>query len=174
MGVAAPSMVEMSIAPVEAQKRAENFAFAESAAVVFAAAYEGKADRDIPDPGQGSCTLDRSQKPAYTISCTHGNGKYEQTVERSFKGLTDGSSGGDSSRNYNVPFPTLGLTGTQCHTWEQWGIDTDAFDKETGTWVKKSCTPFLLRHSSYYRNSDPNNWLYDVNNFNGWGTHQNY
>ena len=37
-------VVDMSIAPVVAQKKAENFGIAETAAVVFAATYEGTTD----------------------------------------------------------------------------------------------------------------------------------
>ena len=44
MGAAAPSVMQMSIAPIEAQKRAENFGIAESAAVTYAANYEGTTD----------------------------------------------------------------------------------------------------------------------------------
>ena len=44
MGAAAPSILTMSIAPVEAQKRAKNLGVAETAAVVFAATYEGKLE----------------------------------------------------------------------------------------------------------------------------------
>ena len=41
MGATAPMMMQMSIAPFEAQKRAENLGQAESAAVTFAATNEG-------------------------------------------------------------------------------------------------------------------------------------
>ena len=37
MGIAAPQIANMSLQPVIAQKRAENFGVAESAAVIFAA-----------------------------------------------------------------------------------------------------------------------------------------
>ena len=40
MGATAPMMMQMSIAPFEAQKRAENLGQAESAAVTFAAVNE--------------------------------------------------------------------------------------------------------------------------------------
>ena len=44
MGAAAPSMMTMSIAPFEAQKRAQNLGIAETAAVVFAAQHENKLE----------------------------------------------------------------------------------------------------------------------------------
>ena len=55
MGAAAPSMMTMSIAPFEAQKRAQNLGIAESAAVVFAAQpYEGKLDIPV---NTDTCTV---------------------------------------------------------------------------------------------------------------------
>ncbi len=44
MGASAPAMLDMSIAPFEAQKRAENLGIAGTASVVFAANYEGGTD----------------------------------------------------------------------------------------------------------------------------------
>ena len=44
MGASAPAMMKMSIAPYEAQLRAQNLGVAESAAVVFASTYEGTLD----------------------------------------------------------------------------------------------------------------------------------
>ena len=47
MGTAMPMVAQMTIEPMQAIKRAENFAVAETAAVVFAATYEGTLD--IPE-----------------------------------------------------------------------------------------------------------------------------
>ena len=44
VGAASPMMLDMSLAPIIAQKRATNFGIAESAAVVFSAQYEGKLE----------------------------------------------------------------------------------------------------------------------------------
>ena len=44
MGASAPSMMQMSLAPHEAQLRAKNLGIADSSAVVYAATYEGKLD----------------------------------------------------------------------------------------------------------------------------------
>ena len=45
-GVAAPSVMQMSLAPVEAQVRARNFSQAESAAVTFSSKFEGQTDAE--------------------------------------------------------------------------------------------------------------------------------
>ena len=47
MGAAAPSMMQMSIAPFEAQKRAQTFTQAEAIAVTFAGKAE--AEQSLPD-----------------------------------------------------------------------------------------------------------------------------
>ena len=75
MGAAAPMMMEMSLAPVVAQKRAQNFSVAETAAVVFAATYEGKLD--IPENTETCVAATREGTDnAYSVTCTHGTGKY--------------------------------------------------------------------------------------------------
>ena len=43
-GAMSPVLMTMSLAPAEAAKRAQNLGVAESAAVVFAATYEGTLD----------------------------------------------------------------------------------------------------------------------------------
>lgn len=177
MGIAAPTVLEMSVTPIIAQKRASNFGRAESSAVVFAAAHEGKADADIPDPNPDVCTLDRSQKPAYKITCTHGRGKYEQTVKRSFKGEPNGNDTGGNAWQGRFPYPAPpGFTSTECFARDNWGINTNAFDRETYTWKTKSCMPSIIRGNvgGRYHASDINSWLYDINNWNGWGDHQDY
>ncbi len=47
MGLIALGVAQMSIAPVIAQKKATNFGIAESAAVVFAAQYEGGEEQPV-------------------------------------------------------------------------------------------------------------------------------
>ena len=82
-GAAAPMVLEMSIAPVVAQKRAQNFGIAETAAVVFAATYEGTLD--IPENTE-ICTpaAREGTENAYSVTCTHGTGKYVQSVTALF------------------------------------------------------------------------------------------
>ena len=74
MGIAAPTIMDISIAPVIAQKRANNFGIAESAAVVFAAANQGATQVDSPPAG---CELDDgTNAPAREITCSEGKNKF--------------------------------------------------------------------------------------------------
>lgn len=103
MGAAAPSMITMSIAPFEAQKRAQNLGIAESSAVTYAAQHEGASE--LADPGD--CDLDRTNFPAITITCTEGENNYVQTVSRSFRLAVEpptGSNGSTDSSNDSITF----------------------------------------------------------------------
>jgi hypothetical protein len=166
-GVAAPQVANMSIQPFIAQKRAANFGIAETAAVSFSAANEGQAAlQQTP----GGCTVDPLPSNAYTVTCIAGEGKYEQSVTRSFR-LAPTATGGTDSR-FQYPAPP-GFTGIECHTWEQWGINSSAFDQATNTWVGKSCNPSETRARAWYNNSNPDNWIYNIDNYNGWGSRLN-
>jgi hypothetical protein len=85
MGAASPMLLTMAISPAEAAKRAENFGVAETAAVVFAASYEGKTD--IPPTSTETCTSQAREDTAnaYSVTCTHGTGNYVQSVTRAFR-----------------------------------------------------------------------------------------
>ena len=79
MASAAPMVIQMSIAPAETAKRAENFGIAETAAVVFAATYEGTTD--IPSNTDVCQVSEREEtQNAYSVTCTHGSGEYVQSV----------------------------------------------------------------------------------------------
>jgi len=116
MGAAAPSMMTMSIAPFEAQKRAQNLGAAESAAVTYAAKNEGA---DTLSAWPNGCTV-ASNGSAHTISCSHGENAYEQTVQRSFRTAVPPTEGNNTppGRTFDYPAPTLGFTSTYCHTSE--------------------------------------------------------
>ena len=193
MGVAAPQIANMSIQPFVAQKRALNFGVAEAAAVTFAAKNEGATSLsstpslcDAPDPLSDG---------AYSITCTEGTGTpYVQTVSRSFRlqqcddndgNNGHGNSGGHDCSNpgnggfvkdlrvFDFP-PPPGFTGHQCLITDNWGLDTDAFDREKNKWKGKSCTPNAAWHNAFYLASDPNAWMYDINKHNGWGEHPDH
>ena len=173
-GAAAPSMLTMSIAPFEAQKRAQNLGTAESRAVTYAAANEGASS--LADPPAG-CTRDDTNTPAYTITCEHGTGKYIQSVSRSFRQNPGSNTGNGTGWQGRFPYPAPpGFTSTECFARDNWGINTDAFDMETYTWVADSCMPSTIRGNTdiRYRTSDITAWKYNINNWNGWGDHPNY
>lgn len=73
----------MSQAPVLAQKHSTNFCITESAAVVFAAQYEGT--NDIPLATHQCPDLIDLGKRSWEITCTEGDGRFIQNVTRAFR-----------------------------------------------------------------------------------------
>ena len=116
MGAAAPSMLQMSIAPFEAQKRAQNLSLAESAAVTYAAAHEGTTSVSAAPKG---CTLAELSPNAYNIECTEGDGQYVQTVARSFRLIPDE---GQSSAARTFQYEVGEIGQHQCHVHDPWGL----------------------------------------------------
>ena len=173
MGVAAPQIANMSIQPFIAQKRALNFGIAESAAVTYAAQHEGASQLSATPSG---CITDITNSPAIEITCTEGENQFVQTVSRSFRLDVQATNPAtpSSGRTFDYPYPTLGFTKTYCHTWEDWGINTSAFDRATNTWVGESCTPFETTAESRYALSDVEAWRYDIHKINGFGPHSDY
>ena len=92
---------------------------------------------------------------------------------RAFRILPEINDGGSGGRNYQFPSPA-DFTGIECHTWHEWGTGTSAYNSSTQTWVGKSCVPSEIRSRSAFLASNPDNWLYDINNHNGWGNHPDY
>jgi len=171
MGAAAPSMMTMSIAPFEAQKRAQNFGVAESKAVTFAAQNEG-ADQVANAPD--GCTINREDAPAIEISCTEGpDTKYVQSVTRTFLS-NESNSGSATSRQFFYPQNPFGFTHNQCRGFEDWGGQTAAFNRDTWEWVAASCEPSPARGLAWYNDSHPDNWRIDINNYNGLPHHEHY
>jgi len=172
MGASAPLMMKMSIAPFEAQARAGNLGQAESAAVTYAAVNEGSSSfTDIPD----NCDLDSPSDGAFTITCTVGEDtRFAQTVSRSFRSEVDtaslGFTGADNARVYTNAVPGKISYVHQCPPGDEWGLN----------WFNKTypslgaCTPQVGWTKAKYLASNPDDWLYDINNFQGWGSHPNY
>jgi len=175
IATASPGVVTMTLAPLEAAKRAENFGVAEAAAVVFAATYEGTLD--VPENTDTCVAAARDgTENAYSVTCTHGTGKYVQSVTRAFrlavpdKGI-DEVEGASTGRTFQFETPTR-FSGHQCPQHDQWGVYgyNDQYYEALGG----ACTPRDIWNQSKYQFSNPDAWLYDVNNFNGWGYHPDY
>jgi len=175
MGILSPVVATMSIQPVIAQKRASNFSVAETAAVVFAATYEGKLE--LPEDTDTCVSkLREGTANAFSVTCTHGSGKYVQSVTRAFRlavpdeGL-DGGTATDTSRQFAYETPTR-FSGTECPVYDTWGVNgfNDLYYQALGG----ACIPYDGWNQTRYQFSDPDSWLYDINNRNGWGTHPDY
>ena len=81
-GVASPMLMDMSLTPVIAQKRASNFSTAEAVAVSYSAKNELLEKlTDVPT----GCSVILLEERAYTISCFQGTGKFRMTASRSFR-----------------------------------------------------------------------------------------
>ena len=174
MGASAPSMMQMSIAPHEAQLRAKNLGIAETSAVVFAATYEGGIDT----PGNTDTCVSSEREDtmnAFSVTCTHGTGKYVQSVTRAFRlAIPDsGLDTADSSagRQFEFETPTR-YSGHQCPIYDAWG--TKGYNDQYYEALGGACTPDRAFSQTAYQFSHPDEWLYDINNFNGWGDHPDY
>ena len=195
MGAAAPMLMDMAITPAVAQRRAINFGQAESAAVVFASKYEG---RDAVPVNTNSCTATEIQPRAYTVTCKAGEGQFETGVTRAFRLMpqlvcddNDGNNGHGNSGGYDCSNPGNGngngnkwstreflhdtptkFSGHQCPTYDAWGVNgyNDTWSDHTGG----ACIPAPIWTQASYNASSPDAWLYDVNNYNGWGNHPDY
>jgi len=175
MGVMAPSIMQMSIAPYEASLRAKNLGVAETAAVVFAATYEGKLE--LPEDTDTCVSkLREGTANAFSVTCTEGDGRYVQSVTRAFRlavpdeGL-DGGNGTDKSRKFAYETPTR-FSGHQCPGYDSWGVN--GYNDKNYSALGGACIPNDGWNQTNYQFSDPDAWLYDINNRNGWGTHPDY
>lgn len=176
-------IMNMSIAPIVAQKRAQNFGIAETTAVTFAAANEGK--QTIAN-APSNCVLEDLGEGAHKITCSAGTGKYVQTVVRVFRqdigqggmlgyaGVNNGTANAGQNSSVRVfanPVPGRISYVHQCPPGDEWGLN---WWNATHGPALGSCTPQVAWNSSVYHASDPDAWLYDINNFNGYGHHQDY
>ena len=90
MASASPMVLDMSLAPVIAQKRAQNFATAETAAVTYAAANEftNTALTQVPAGDNLVCETNSTDAAelSWTINCTPVvNTRFEQVFARAFR-----------------------------------------------------------------------------------------
>ena len=175
MGATAPAIMRMSIAPYEAQLRAQNLGVAESAAVVFAATYEGTLD--IPQDTD-TCTSEAREgtQNAYSVTCTEGDGRYVQSVTRAFRLAVpdqelDNGDGADTGREFSYETPTR-YSGLSCPYYDAWG--TNGYNDQYYSALGGACIPLDAWNQTNYQFSNPDAWLYDINNYNGWGSHPDY
>ena len=175
LGSTMPMVAQMSIQPFMAMKRSENFAVAETAAVVFAATYEGTLDTPentdtcVVSPREGT-------ENAFSVTCTHGSGRYVQSVTRAFRLAVPEQALDDVDRETNTrqfafETPTR-FSGHQCPQHDAWGVY--GYNDQYYEVLGGACTPRDIWNQNKYQFSDPDAWLWDANNFNGWGNHPDY
>ena len=167
MGAAAPMIMQTSLAPFEAQKRMQNFGVAESAAVTSAANHEGAISlSNAPD----GCEVNPLSGDAYNITCTEGEGRFEQTVTRAFRLMPESEDEG-SYREFPYAMQT-NLGAHQCPNIDPYGVEgwwRDTYQSALG-----KCIPQVAWTKTAYLNSNPDNWLWDINNIRGYGDHPDY
>jgi len=175
MASASPMVMNMAISPAEAAKRAQNFGVAETAAVVFAATYEGTLD--IPTDTE-TCTSEAREGTAnaYSVTCTHGTDKYVQSVTRAFRLAVpdtdlDNGDGASATREFANKAPDR-FSGHQCPYYDAWGVN--GYNDQYYTALGGACIPLIGWTQTNYQLSHPDEWLYDINNRNGWGNHPDY
>ena len=169
-GTAMPTMVQMSLAPVIAQKRANNLGEAEALAVAYAAANEGQPDLvgDVPD----GCTeaQDPDAPDAYTVSCTVGEGKYIQTVSRSFRLEVTNPGYTNPTRSFAWETPQE-YSHVECPVNDPWGVAW--YNAHLAAGHLGACIPAPVWSRERYLESNPDDWLYDLSDW-GFGRHPDF
>lgn len=168
LGLATPAIVEASLAPVIAQKRANNFGEAEALAVSFSAKNEG-LDELTGDPPDG-CVLDEFEPRAYTVECTVGEGQFIQTVSRSFRLEVELTGYTNPDRQFAFPTP-LGFSHVQCPPNDPWGVIW--YNEHIKAGGLDACIPTDAWNRNKYLNSNPDDWLFDLSGF-GFGQHPDF
>jgi len=176
-GAAAPAMVQMTLAPIEAQKRAENLTVAEASAVTFSAHNEGKDDLDLSIISE-NC-LDENDEPkvietaprAYEVTCDGGEGRYFQEVTRSFR-LAPEVLGEytNPEREFAWVAPSK-YSHVECLPNDPWGVMWYNDHLKAGN--LDACIPSPAWSKTRYLESNPDDWLYNLSN-HGYGQHPDY
>jgi hypothetical protein len=169
-GTAMPMMVEMSLAPIIAQKRAENLGTAEALAVSFAATYEGKPDITGTPPEVCSLNQDPDAPDAYEISCTVGERNLVQTVARSFRLEVGSSSYTNPTRSFAWDTPSE-FSHVECPVNDPWGVAY--YNDHLAAGHLKACLPSPAWSKDRYLASNPDDWLFDLSGW-GYGQHPDF
>ena len=125
-----------------------------------------------------TCTSEAREgtQNAYSVTCTHGTGTYVQSVTRAFR-LTvpdtdlDNGDGATTQREFAYATPTR-FSGHQCPYYDAWGVN--GYNDQYYSALGGACIPSTGWTQSVYQLSNPDEWLYNINNRNGWGSHPDY
>ena len=167
MSTAMPTVAHMITIPAVAQKRAGNFTIAEAKAISFAATAE--AEQGLPDIPDG-CEISDPKNSVYTVSCIAGAGRFGARATRSFRLIPEVENNG-AGRRYQFETP-LNFSGHQCPQGDEWGVY--GYNDRNAAALGGACIPRPLWNRNKYLASTPSAWLYEANNFNGWGYHPEY
>ena len=149
-GTAMPMVAQMTMSPVIAQKRADNFGIAESAAVVYSAQHEGTATVPVEAV---ACEPTLLTPGAWQVTCSYGENDFRQSVTRGFRTLIAPQNDAGSSFAYDAP---ASFSIWQCPPADPFGVE--GFNEETGGW----CVPTPLTHWGKQFPIEPENWVYDL------------
>ena len=170
MGAAAPSVLTMTLAPVEAQARAKNFGVAESLAVSYSAANEGKETKQatIPDV----CEEENKGDGAWEVKCRGGavDSKYVQYVTRSYRLIPPSTSYTNPDREFAWETPE-DFSHVECPVNDPWGVGW--YNEHLKAGHLGACIPSPVWNSDRYFESSPDDWLYDLS-FWGYGVHPDF
>jgi len=173
MGAAAPSVMQMTLAPVEAQARARNFSTAESSAVAFSAANEGQTATDLSVlPDNCDAPIDQGGG-AFDITCYGGedDSNYRQAVTRSYRLAPQAlNSYTNPTRSFAFETPKT-YSHVECQTNDPWGVMW--YNDHLRAGHLDACQPSILRSREAYLESNPDDWLYDISD-HGYGRHPDY
>ena len=164
---ALPMVTTMSLAPIETAKRSSNFTIAEAGAVtMLAQAQENGAVTTVPD----GCSIDSQANGVYQFICTAGQGDYEQTVARTWVApdTSSGGSGGTGNASTFAYETPVKFSPHQCPTYDEWGVY--GYNEDMAGVLGGACIPRDAWNRNKYMASNPTDWLYDITNWNGWGT----
>ena len=64
------------------------------------------------------------------------------------------------------------FSGHSCPYYDEWG--TNGYNDQYYEALNGACIPIPVWTQTAYQFSNPDAWLYDVNNYNGWGMHPDY
>ena len=173
MGAAAPSVLTMTLAPVEAQARALNFSKAETSAVAFSGQWEGEKSSSWGTNYPSNCEAPASTSLnglAWDILCWGGkhtkrgdakDSNYYQEVTRSFR-LASSAAG--TSFSWNQPVPD-NIGAHQCHKGDSWGSNLPQGYNALYEDVTGACVPRVAWTQEKYLASDPEKWEYDLRGY---------
>ena len=158
-GAASPMLMDMSITPVIAQKKAQNFGLAESAAVLYVAQNQLKTDFDDLTEPVDQCTRSGTGM-AINISCTFGTNKLAQTVTRAWvMPPPPPPRQSNSGTQFSVPRPEGEYAWwRQCPADDPWGVNgTNQHFVEDGY----ICVP-VPAQGGIDPDDDMSTWLWDL------------